>query len=188
MAEKRLRSTERRLSLDESRRTEYSQFLQEYQKLRHMSDVTESENAKEGYFMPHHAVIKGESLTTKLRVVFDASAKTRTGISLNDALMTGPALQDDLFSLVTRFRSHSYVLIFLCTKADIEKMFRQVRMHQEDVKYQKILWRNNPSESIRVYGLQTVTYGTTPGSYLAVRCLHQLAFMSRISSHWQRRY
>ena len=44
--------------------------------------------------MPHHCVLKDASTTTKLRVVFDASAKTTTGLSLNDCLMVGPKLQE----------------------------------------------------------------------------------------------
>jgi hypothetical protein len=59
--------------------------------------------------MPHHAVIKEHSISTKTRVVFDASAKTTNGISLNDQLMIGPTLQEDLFSILTRFRTYQYV-------------------------------------------------------------------------------
>ncbi|XP_036145647.1 uncharacterized protein LOC118646570 [Monomorium pharaonis] len=172
MAEKRLFSMERRLLSNEAQRAEYSRFLREYCELGHMIEVTNcnAEKLTDGYFLPHHAVLKTDSLTTKLRVVFDASARSTTGVALNDVLMSGPVLQEDVFSIVTRFRSYSYVLT-----ADIEKMFRQVRLHLEDTKYQRILWRENPMESIRMYGLQTVIYGTRPGNYLAVRCLHQLA-------------
>ncbi len=68
------------------------------------------------YYLPHHAVIKTGSSTTKVRVVFDASSKTATGVSLNDKLMVGPKLQEDLFCLLLRFRTH--VVAFT---ADIEK-------------------------------------------------------------------
>ncbi|XP_051157420.1 uncharacterized protein LOC127279229 [Leptopilina boulardi] len=92
----------------------------------------------DGYFIPHHSIIKESSLTTKLRVVFDASAKTSTGKSLNDVLMVGPNVQEDLFSLLVRFRSHKYAIT-----ADIEKMYRQIIIHPKDRKYQKILWRDD---------------------------------------------
>ena len=55
--------------------------------------------------MPHHAVIKPDSTTTKLRVVFDASCATSTGISLNNALMVGPVVQEDLLTIILRFRT-----------------------------------------------------------------------------------
>lgn len=48
------------------------------------------------YFMPHNGVIKSESLTTKLHVVFDASAPSSNGLSFNNRQMVGPVLQDDL--------------------------------------------------------------------------------------------
>jgi len=59
--------------------------------------VVENPN-DDGFYMPHHAVIKESSNTTKVRVVFDASAKTNNGISLNDNLMIGPTIRDKLFS------------------------------------------------------------------------------------------
>lgn len=89
---------------------------------------------QDGYFLPHHAVVKNTSTTTRLRVVFDASAKTTSGVSLNDTLLTGPVVQQDLFSIVTRFRLHNIVFT-----ADIEKMFRQVFIREDDRQYQKIL-------------------------------------------------
>ncbi|XP_076301683.1 uncharacterized protein LOC143219699 [Lasioglossum baleicum] len=123
----------------------------------------------DGYYLPHHPVFKQSSLTTKLRVVFDASAATSNGLFLNDVLLVGPTIQDDLFSLIIRFRLHNYVLT-----ADIEKMYRQVLVQQDDAAYQKILWRENINEQIKIFRLDTVTYGTASASFLAIRALHQL--------------
>ncbi|XP_076383911.1 uncharacterized protein LOC143261227 [Megalopta genalis] len=72
-----------------------------------MSQVPDN---NEGCYFPHHGVIKLSSQTTKLRVVFDGSAATSTGLSLNDALHTGPKLQDDLLYILLRFRTHQYVI------------------------------------------------------------------------------
>lgn len=69
------------------------------------------------FYMPHHAVIKESSNTTKVRVVFDASAKTSNGVSLNDTLMVGPTIQGKLFSHLVRFRKYKFVIT-----ADIEKI------------------------------------------------------------------
>lgn len=62
------------------------------------------------YYIPHHAVFKDTSITTKVRVVFDASCKTSSGLSLNDCLMVGPNLQQDLLSILLRFRTFKYVI------------------------------------------------------------------------------
>ncbi|XP_058456569.1 uncharacterized protein LOC131433966 [Malaya genurostris] len=121
-------------------------------------------------YLPHHPVVKKASTTTKVRVVFDGSAKTSTGHSLNDALLVGPVVQDDLLSIILRFRTYPVALV-----ADIEKMYRQVKLNTKDTPFQRILWRFNPQEPIQSYELLTVTYGLASSSFLATRTLKQLA-------------
>ena len=89
---------ENRLKKNPSFHEEYNQVLQEYLDLGHMSEIssTTSQNSDLQYYLPHHAVIKAESTTTKVRVVFNASSASSNGNSLNDVLYTGPALQNDL--------------------------------------------------------------------------------------------
>ncbi|XP_076230308.1 uncharacterized protein LOC116434332 [Nomia melanderi] len=169
IALKRFYALERKLHSNQELLIGYREFLKEYEQLGHMTQVSGGD-LTEGFYLPHHAVIKESSETTKIRVVFDASSKTSTGIALNDALLNGPILQDTLYKLLLRFRSHSYVLT-----ADVEKMFRQIRVHTDDRKYQRILWRDSRDKPIRTYELNTVTYGTTSAPFLAVRCLQQLA-------------
>ncbi|XP_018405306.1 PREDICTED: uncharacterized protein LOC108781739 [Cyphomyrmex costatus] len=118
--------------------------------------------------MPHHPVIKETSCTTKLRIVFDASAKTDEGLSLNDILMVGPTIQDKLYTHLIRFRTYDYVLL-----ADIEKMYYQVRMHEGDRHYQRILWRIN--ENIETFHFNTLTFGISSAPFLAVRVIQKLA-------------
>ncbi|XP_046420473.1 uncharacterized protein LOC124179783 [Neodiprion fabricii] len=132
-------------------------------------DVT-SARTEDTFVLPHQPVICPESITTKLRVVFDASAKTSLGTSLNDKLLIGPNLQKDLFEIILRFGSHKVVLT-----ADITAMFRQIRVREEDRGLQTILWRSDVSQPIQTYQLNTVTYGTAPAPFLAMRCLRQLA-------------
>lgn len=168
-AQRRFYNLERKLQQNPTFKQEYSDFLEEYESLNHMTKIDE-DSSSDGYYMPHHGVIREDKITTKLRVVFDASAPTSTGISLNQLQMNGPVLQDDLFSILLRFRKHSYVV-----SADISKMYRQVMVTPEHRKYQKILWRSEPTNQLSTYALNTVTYGTTAASYLAIRCLNQLA-------------
>ena len=68
------------------------------------------------YFLPHHAVFKHSSSTTKLRVVFDGLAKTTNGLSLNDILLVGPNVQQDLSSILLRFRIHNYVCLLYTSR------------------------------------------------------------------------
>lgn len=169
IALKQFKAQERRLNKQPELKKSYVDFMKEYETLGHMT-LAKREHEDEGFYMPHHAVLKETSITTKLRVVFNGSSKTNNGISLNDTLMVGPKIQQDLFSVLVRFRTHKFVL-----SADITKMYRQVLVHHEDRKFQKILWRANETEKVQCYELNTVTYGTGPASFLAIRCLHELA-------------
>lgn len=78
------------------------------------------------FYLPHHGVTKPSSSTTKLRVVFDGSAKSTTNISLNDILHVGSTIQDDLFSILIRFRKHNVVM-----KEEITKMYRQININSK---------------------------------------------------------
>lgn len=172
MAINRLKAQERSLRSNPAKYDKYRLFINEFITLGHMElihnpTVRASDN---WYYMPHHAVIKESSTTTKLRVVFDASAKTSGGLSLNDALLVGPKTQHDLFSILLRWRTHQVALI-----ADVEKMYRQIEVDPVDRDYQRIVWRNSPEDSIQDYRLTTVTYGTASAPYAATRCLKQLA-------------
>ncbi|XP_062710710.1 uncharacterized protein LOC134288834 [Aedes albopictus] len=167
----RFRLLENRLSRDASIAQQYREFMSEYLQLGHMAPLsTFAKEIHPKYYLPHHPVIRESSTTTKLRVVFDASSKTSSGISLNDALLVGPIVQDDLRSIVMRSRTHEIVLI-----ADAEKMYRQVRHFPEDYAYLCIFWRLAPDQPIQTFVLQTVTYGTASAPYLATRVLKQLA-------------
>lgn len=168
VALKRLYALEKRFKRDPSLKTQYTQFLDEYLSLGHMMQVEESKCGAGSFYLPHHCVFKQNS--TKIRVVFDASCKSDSGVSLNDTLMAGPAIQQDLMSILVRFRMFLHVIA-----ADIIKMYRQVLVDPSQTRYQRILWRGDPASEVKVYELKTVTYGTTSASYLATRCLKHLA-------------
>ncbi|XP_033363129.1 uncharacterized protein LOC117241277 [Bombus vosnesenskii] len=126
MAMKRLTSLCRRFQRDKRFEADYHAVIQEYLALGHMTKVTTGHCTDDGYFLPHHGVIKESSQTTKLRVVFDGSAPTTTGVSLNDVLHTGPKLQDDLFFILLRFQSHQYVIT-----GDVEKIRHLSTQHSD---------------------------------------------------------
>lgn len=79
--------------------------MHEYINLNHMS-LYDHKPQQITYNLPDHAVINQQSVTTKLRVVFNGSAPTTTGVSLNAIQMVDPTIQPDLFSILLRFRQH----------------------------------------------------------------------------------
>lgn len=130
-----------------------------------MSPVSETQPH---YYIPHLAVIKLDSLTTKTRIVFNASSKTTNGRSLNDCLLIAPTLQRDVVEKKVSF--HMLKLVFVC---DIVKMYRQINAHADDWNFQRFVWRR--AGKIVDCGLTTVTFGTASAPFTAVRTLVQLA-------------
>lgn len=168
-AKHRFYNLEKRMNSNSELRDRYVNFMNEYEKLGHMRVVSAPAIAQTVFYLPHHGVLKEDSLTTKLRVVFDGSARTTTGQSLNDIQMIGPVIQSELFAILVRFRKYLYVF-----STDIEKMYRQVLITEEQRPLQRILWRPSPEKPLCTYELQTVTYGTASASFLATRCLSEV--------------
>ncbi|KAH0821592.1 hypothetical protein GEV33_001199 [Tenebrio molitor] len=147
-AVKRFRSLESKLNRHPELKEQYSNFMTEYRQLNHMELLKDPTiNFENSCYLPHHAVLKQSSSTTKLRAVFDASFITTNNKCLNDNLLGGPVIQDDLFSILIRFRTHRYVIT-----ADIEKMYRQILIDSVDTDYQRILWRDNPKRVTQMMG------------------------------------
>lgn len=165
----RFKQLERKFKRNDKLKTEYTKVIHEYLEMGHMNESKTPDN-KLTVYLPHHAVVREDRETTKVRVVFDASAKGSNGHSLNDVMMIGPALQPDLRSLITKWRTHK-----ICIVGDITKMYRMVKMTEEHTDLQRIVWRDDPSDEIKNYNLTTVTFGTAAAPYLAVRTLNQVA-------------
>ncbi|XP_055855989.1 uncharacterized protein LOC129919163 [Episyrphus balteatus] len=170
IAFRRFLSLERRLSKNIALRTQYVDFMKEYEALGHISLVTNPNLEQTHYYLPHQCVVRPDSVSTKLRVVFDASCRTSSQISLNGILMVGPTIQDELLITLLRFRLYRYALT-----ADIVKMYRQVLVHPSQRSLQYILWRENSQTPVKTYQLNTITYGTSSAPFLAIRCLQYLA-------------
>src|SRR5277367_6614110 len=173
VATKRQLQVERQLARQPDRRQLYREFMKEYEELGHMVQVPKIELSKpttDLYYIPHHSVMKECSTTTKLRVVFDGSANTNAGTSLNDNLMVGPKLHQDLHAILLRFRQHRVAFT-----ADIAKMYRQVNVAEDHQDFQRIIWRDSPEMPMQHFRLTTVTYGTASAPYLAVKSFQQLA-------------
>ncbi|GBM39557.1 hypothetical protein AVEN_52914-1 [Araneus ventricosus] len=169
IASKRLDLLWTRLERDPTMKALYSDFLNEYESWNHMEEVKEDTDLDAGCYLPHHGILRPDNKTTRLRVVFNASSKTSSGYSLNDLLYKGGVLHEDLFSILIRFRKHTYAFT-----ADIKQMFRMIELNESQTRLQDILWKNRKSSPTKVYELRTVTYETASAPYLATKVLQQL--------------
>ncbi|KAI5646806.1 pao retrotransposon peptidase domain-containing protein [Phthorimaea operculella] len=98
---------ERKMRRDPALRQKYIEFMREYIQLGHMSVSSLDWRCVEHYYIPHLAVLK--SPEAKIRVVFDGSAPTSNGVSVNQCLHAGPKLNRDIVDILTDFRLHQYV-------------------------------------------------------------------------------
>lgn len=104
-----------------------------------MSRASDSSlSSRRVFYLPHHEVVRESSLTTKVRVVFNGSFCTNFGVSVNDLQHVGPKLQTDLTDVITRWLRYAFMFV-----ANIEKMYWQIVVHDEDRDLQRILWRGN---------------------------------------------
>ncbi|XP_045502155.1 uncharacterized protein LOC123699276 [Colias croceus] len=171
IAKNRLVALERRLKNNPKLYEEYRRVVEEYLDLNHMSLVEEDDlDNPTAVYLPHHAVVREDKDTTKVRVVFNASSKGTNNVSLNDDLMIGPKIQQDLRHILMRWRTHP-----ICIVADLVKMYRQVLINPRQTNFQRILWRTLPDQPIKHFKLLTLTFGTACAPYLAVKTLQRLA-------------
>lgn len=164
----RFLSLEKRLQRDPEYKRLYTDFIHEYVSLGHMTRV--DSYGTPNFFLPHHGVLREHSTTTKLRVVFNASAASSTGVSLNDLQLVGPPIQGDLLAILLRLRIHKYVAC-----SDVEKMYRQAEVCESQRDLQLILWRDDPTHKIGILRHNRIVYGTAAAAFMACRCLKETA-------------
>ncbi|GFY41814.1 uncharacterized protein TNIN_22441 [Trichonephila inaurata madagascariensis] len=116
LAQKRLNQTIKKLDRDPHMHKLYSEFLEEYT-LGHMQRIPDNCYSPINYYLPHHGVFKSQNNSAKLRVVFDGSAPTTSGRSLNDILLSG-RVQEDVFNIMLRYlltdNSEHIILLGYC--------------------------------------------------------------------------
>ena len=122
------------------------------------------------YYLPMHVVRKESSTTTRLRAVFDASASTASGVSLNDTLLVGPTVHPSLVDVPIRFCSHHVALI-----ADISRMYRAVLLSEPDKDLHRFVWRSDPTSPLLDYRMTRITFGVSSSSFIANMCIKQNA-------------
>ncbi|WKX95784.1 hypothetical protein Q1695_012328 [Nippostrongylus brasiliensis] len=118
------------------------------------------------HYIPHQAVIKEFSSTTKLRVVFDASSKGRNADSLNDYLHQGLTLLPELVGILLRARLHRILLT-----ADVKKAFHQVRLQRSERDAIRFLWLKDPTKppstnNLRIFRFTRIPFGVNASPFL----------------------
>ena len=147
MCLKRLGSLQYRLKQDPKLLEEYDSIFKEQLKNGIIEYVPENQLISEKtHFLCHHAVVRKDHDTTKIRIVFDGSAKSQPDkLSLNDSLELGENFMPSLFDTILRFRVYPVALT-----ADIEKAFLQIGIKPADRDSLRFLWyddvkKENPS-------------------------------------------
>ena len=155
----RLKSLMKRLLRDPSTLTKYNNVLEEQQSLGILEPVNSiTTGMSRVHYLPHHCVVKPSNNTTKVRIVYDASAKvSKSSPSLNDCLYAGPTLLPDLCGILLRFRLQP---IAICS--DIEKAFLQLTLHPQDRDVTRFLWLKNINQPVTVDNLQTFRFCRVP--------------------------
>ena len=110
------------------------------------------------HYIPHHPVITPLKATTKVRVVYDASAKTRPGNkSLNECLYRGPVILPSLFGMLLRFR-----LSPIGITSDIEKAFLNIGLQISDRDATRFLWLKDTTNKTTTNNVQTFRFCRVP--------------------------
>lgn len=165
----RLNSLRRQLRANEALCEEYSAFMDEVLKRGFAEEVPEAElQCPDGkvWFLPHHGV--KHKRKNKLRVVYDCSCKFR-GISLNDVLLQGPDLTNNLVGVLLRFREAK-----IAVSADIAKMFYMIKVPKSDSNFLRFLWYPNNDSNVtpKQYRLTVHVFGAKSSPSVANFALH----------------
>ena len=81
------------------------------------------------FYIPHKCVVKEKWETTKLRIVYDASAQaTPDSPSLNECLHSGPSLQNKLWDVLVQQQAFPVMV-----SADIRQAFLQIRVRENEM-------------------------------------------------------
>ena len=138
LSRRRLHSLIRRLRREPTVLREYDAIIHDQRDRGIVEAVQDTDdNSVEAHYLPHHAVIRTDKVTTKLRIVFDASARER-GPSLNDSLHVGPKFNQKILEILLRFRAYPIAMV-----ADIEKAFLMISVAPKDRDVLRFLWFDN---------------------------------------------
>ena len=138
---RRLYNVERKLKRNDKLRDEYEKIVREQLDQDIIEKAPEQPTGDRVFYMPHKPVVRESATTTKVRMVFDASAKPHPlANSVNECMHTGPPLQPLLWDMV-RVRMSTHLLL-----ADLQKAFLQIAIKEEDRDAFRFLFNVNDKE------------------------------------------
>ena len=164
LCRRRLAGLLKRLNQDPQLLRQYDGVIRD-QLCQGVVEVVPSSDEAEGrvHYLPHHAVIRRDKETTKLRIVYDASARA-DGPSLNDCLYTGPNFGQAILDILLRFRLHEIALV-----GDVEKAFLMISVSEPDRDALRFLWINDvdgPQSDVTVLRFTRVVFGVSASPFL----------------------
>ncbi|XP_037515323.1 uncharacterized protein LOC119391742 [Rhipicephalus sanguineus] len=168
----RLHKLVKRLSQHGGLTEKYDTTIRQYLQMGHAEAVPDRNADNTVYYMPHREVVREDSLTTKLRVVFDASSHVKGYMSLSDCLDKGTNLNPDLLQVFLRFRCYPIAI-----NADIEKAFLQIEIQEPDRDAFRFLWFENVprgvNDSIVEWRMTRVPFGSASSPFLLMATIHR---------------
>ena len=171
-AEVRLQFLKRKLKRDENIHRKYRKFMESLIQKRYARNMTEEEalrRSQRTWYLPHHGVFHPQK-QGKIRVVFDV-ASLHDGVSLNNQLLQGPDLTNNLLGILLSFRQYPIALV-----ADIEGMFNQVKVPPEDSDALRFLWwEDSDLEKLSEFQMTTHIFSATDSPSCANFCLKKAA-------------
>ena len=168
-----LKSCERRLKRDEVSATKYQEQMEDMQRREVCRKISEAEIENYNgpiHYIPHHEVLKPESESTPVRIVFNSSANFQ-GQNLNDYLAKGPDMLNNLAGVLLRFREN-----YIGFSGDISKMFHSIGITERDQMMHLFLWRDLDERRYpETYAIQVVNFGDRPSGAIALAALRETA-------------
>ena len=159
---KRLENLVKKLEKQPQMLEKYDAIIQDQLTQRIVERVEEEPSGKE-FYIPHKPVVRETAESTKIRIVYDASARAYDKApSLNDCLETGPPLQNKLFSVLTRNRFHPIALV-----GDLKQAFLQIRIREEDRDAMRFHWlKDLNSKQVETLRFTRALFGLSTSPFL----------------------
>ena len=163
LAKSRLFGLKKQLKCNTELCENYDKIIKDYLSKNIIEEVKDDETFENAHYLPHRAVIRNEKDTTKVRVVFDASAKLPGQPSLNDVLYSGPCLLPLVHDILLRFRLGEIAIV-----ADIQQAFLQISIDMVHRNFLRFLWFEDifSSDLIKTFRFARVMFGLTCSPFL----------------------